>query len=78
MPKLEETAKIKLAALMSELQPIIDLHVSQLDSKEIDFILTHYRKYLKVDLERDLEKARLDGLTSSPFDDILSDTDAFK
>jgi len=78
MSKLAETAKVKLAALMTELQPIIDGHIAQLTSKEIDFILTNYRKYLKVDLERDLEKARLEGLTHSPFDDILNDTDAFK
>lgn len=78
MSKLEENARIKLAALMAELQPIIDSHISQLSTKEVDFILANYRKYLKVDLERDLEKARLDALTHSPFDSILSDTDAFK
>lgn len=74
MSKPIETAKIKLATLMAELQPIIDQHVSNLSSAEVDFILNNYRKYLKIDLERDLEKARLQSLTTSPFDDILNDS----
>ena len=57
---------------MGEVQPIIDKHISDLDSSEIDYILTNYRKYLKIDIERDLEKARLTKLTSSPLDDILN------
>ena len=72
MSKLEETARNKLATLMSAVQPIIDQHISNMDTKEVDFILTNYRKYLKIDLERDLEKARLSKLTASPFDDILN------
>ena len=63
---------------MAELQPVIDQHIAQLEPKEVDFILKNYRKYLKVDLERDLEKARVDGLTHSPFDDILNDSEAYK
>ena len=57
---------------MAEVQPIIDKHISDLSSPEIDYILTNYRKYLKIDLERDLEKARTTKLTSSPLDDILN------
>lgn len=72
MSKLEETARNKLAMLMSAVQPIIDQHISNMDTKEVDYILTNYRKYLKIDLERDLEKARLSKLTASPFDDILN------
>jgi len=72
MSKLEETARNKLATLMSAVQPIIDQHISNMDTSEVDYILTNYRKYLKIDLERDLEKARLSKLTASPFDDILN------
>lgn len=72
MSKLEETARNKLATLMSAVQPIIDQHISNMDTKEVDYILTNYRKYLKISLERDLEKARLSKLTASPFDDILN------
>jgi hypothetical protein len=57
---------------MSAVQPIIDQHISNMDTNEVDYILTNYRKYLKIDLERDLEKARLSKLTASPFDDILN------
>lgn len=72
MPSLSERSKSKLARLVGEVQPIIDKHISDLDSSEIDYILTNYRKYLKIDIERDLEKARLTKLTSSPLDDILN------
>jgi hypothetical protein len=72
MSKLEEAARIKLAQLMAEVQPIIDKHISNMDSNEINYILTNYRKYLKIDIERDLEKARTTKLTTSPLDDILN------
>lgn len=72
MSKLEEAAKIKLAQLMGEVQPIIDRHISNMDSSEINYILTNYRKYLKIDIERDLERAKVTKLTSSPLDDILN------
>lgn len=57
---------------MADVQPVIDKHIEHMDSREIDYILTNYRKYLKIDLERDLEKARVSKLTASPFDDILN------
>jgi hypothetical protein len=72
MSKLEEAARNKLGTLMSAVQPIIDQHISNMNTSEVDYILTNYRKYLKIDLERDLEKARLSKLTASPFDDILN------
>lgn len=72
MSKLEEAARNKLGILMDELQPIIDRHIANMDSSEINYILTNYRKYLKIDIERDLEKAKVSKLTSSPLDDILN------
>lgn len=72
MSKLEETARNKLGTLMAAVQPIIDHHISEMDSREVDYILTNYRKYLKIDLERDFEKARVSKLTASPLDDILN------
>jgi hypothetical protein len=39
----------------------------------ITYALQHYAKYLKIDLHRDFERVRKENLTSSPFDDILSD-----
>jgi hypothetical protein len=72
MSKLEETARNKLGTLMAAVQPIINQHIAEMDTKEVDYILTNYRKYLKIDLERDFEKARVSKLTASPFDDILN------
>ena len=72
MSKLEETARNKLGILMDAVQPIINQHIAEMNAREVDYILTNYRKYLKIDLERDFEKARLSKLTASPFDDILN------
>lgn len=58
---------------MNDVQPIIDQHIDNMNSAEINYILTNYRKYLKIDLERDLEQARETGLKNSPFDEILND-----
>ena len=57
---------------MDAIQPIISQHIAGMDTSEVDYILTNYRKYLKIDLERDFEKARISKLTASPFDDILN------
>jgi len=72
MSKLEETARNKLGTLMAAVQPIINQHIAEMGTNEVDYILTNYRKYLKIDLERDFEKARVSKLTASPFDDILN------
>lgn len=58
---------------MSEVQPVIDANVKEMTSTEVEFILTNYRKYLKIDLERDLEQARESNLKNSPFDELLKD-----
>jgi hypothetical protein len=73
MSDLDTKAKTKLAKLMSGVQPIIDQHIENMNSAEINYILTNFRKYLKIDIERDLEKARENDLKTSPFDDILND-----
>lgn len=57
---------------MNAVQPIIDEHIAGMTNAEVNHILTEYRLYLKIDIERDLEKARELGLKSSPFDDILN------
>jgi len=57
---------------MAAVQPIINQHIAEMGTNEVDYILTNYRKYLKIDLERDFEKARVSKLTASPFDDILN------
>ena len=72
MSDLDTKAKTKLAKLMASVQPVIDSHIADMNSNEVNHILTNYRKYLKIDIERDLEKARESDLKSSPFDDILN------
>lgn len=72
MSDLDTKAKTKLAKLMASVQPVIDSHIADMNSNEVNHILTNYRKYLKIDIERDLEKARESDLKTSPFDDILN------
>ena len=72
---LEQSAKIKLLQLVQAVQPVVDQHLADMQSGEVEYILKHYRNYLKLDLERDFERARkekpLSGETA--LEDILSD-----
>ena len=72
MSKTDQNAKTKLAELMASLQPIIDAKISEMNSSEVNHILTNYKQYLKVDLARDFEQARETALKDSPFDDLLN------
>lgn len=68
-------AKNSLATLMQAVEPIIQEHVADMEPGVIDYILSNYRNYLKINLEPDFEKARSTGLKDSPFDDLLKDFD---
>lgn len=57
---------------MNAVQPVIDEYIKTMSNAEVNYILTNYRNYLKINLEQDLEKAREVGLKESPFDDILN------
>lgn len=72
MSDIDQKSKTKLASLMNNVQPIIDEHISKMSNQEINHILTNYRKYLKIDIERDLERARETELKNSPFDELLN------
>jgi hypothetical protein len=48
--KIEETARNKLATLMAGVQPVIDQHIAEMEAREIEYILTNYRKYLKMNV----------------------------
>jgi len=69
---VDTKSKLKLAALMNAVQPVIDEYIKTMSNAEVNYILTNYRNYLKINLEQDLEKAREVGLKESPFDDILN------
>ena len=58
---------------MSKVQPIIDSEISEWDGPTLDFILSNYREFLKINLEADIEKARGSMLTQSPFDELMQD-----
>ena len=76
MPQpLEQSAKIKLALLVQAVQPVVDQHLADMQSGEIEYVLKHYRNYLKLDLERDFEKARKEKpfAPDGTLEDILED-----
>lgn len=68
---VDQQAKNKLAKLMAEVQPVIDQNISEMSGAEVEYILTNFKNYLRIDLERDLKKHKTDY--SSPFDDLLND-----
>lgn len=72
MSNIDETARIKLIRVMEAVQPVINECISDMNSAEINYILTNYKKYLKIDIERDLLQAKEANLKSSPFDEILN------
>ena len=66
-------AKNSLATLMQAVEPVIQEHIADMEPVVIDYILSNYRNYLKINLEPDFEQARSTGLKDSPFDDLLED-----
>ena len=73
MSNAEITAKSKLIQLMQAVQPVIDSKIAEMQPSEIDFILKNYRKFLKIDLERDFEKVKASAPIGSGLEDILKD-----
>lgn len=73
MSNVEVTAKTKLAQLMQAVQPVIDAKISEMQPSEIDFILKNYRKFLKIDLERDFQRIKSSAPAASGIEDILKD-----
>ena len=60
---VETSAKTKLAALMNDVQPVIDSHIAEMNSSEINYMLDKIPEFLRIDLKRDLEKAKKDAST---------------
>ncbi|MDA8897475.1 hypothetical protein N9I83_00400 [bacterium] len=69
----EQKAKNSLGTLMSKVQPIIEEEISTWDGQTLDYILSNYRAYLKINLEADMEKARDKVLDDNPFDELMKD-----
>jgi len=69
---LEQTAKSKLAILVTQLGATVDQALEDMEPREIDFILTNFAKYLTYDLKRNFETAREKNLKESPFDAIIN------
>lgn len=58
---------------MSKVQPVIEAEISTWDGQTLDYILSNYRSYLKINLEADMEKARDNVLDDNPFDELMKD-----
>jgi hypothetical protein len=70
---LDQTSKTKLALLVKQLDVIVDDALAEMDTKEVDYILTNFSKYLNYDLKRNFETMREKNLKESPFDAIIND-----
>lgn len=71
--KIHQKSITALNNLLSEVQPIIDRHVEEMDSSVANYLLTNYSKYLKINLYADIEKQRTQSFSASPFDDLMDD-----
>jgi len=70
---VETSAKTKLAQLMNDLQPVIDSHIAGMTSSEINYMLDKIPEFLRIDLKRDLEKAKKEApIATSKFDDLFN------
>ena len=69
---VEIRAKKKLAALMNDVQPVIDQHVENMSGDEIRFMLDKIPEFLRIDLKRDLESAQNKPINTSKFDDLFN------
>lgn len=71
--KIHQKSITALNNLLTEVQPIIDQHVADMDSSVANYLLTNYSKYLKINLHADIEKQRSQSFSASPFDDLMDD-----
>ena len=71
MSNIDQTAKTKLAQLMSAVEPVIQQQVAGMSRAEINHILSNYRQYLKIDLVRELENASPSAPDAGGFDDLF-------
>jgi len=70
---VEISAKKKLAALMNDVQPVIDNHIADMNSEEIRYMLDKIPEFLRIDLKRDLESAKPKAaVATSKFDDLFN------
>jgi len=70
--KIHQDSLQALSNLLHSVQPVIDKHIQDNITPEMArYLLSNFSKYLKIDLQADLEKKQSDY--SSPFDDLLDD-----
>jgi hypothetical protein len=69
---IETRAKKKLAALMNDVQPVIDQHVSDMTGEEVRYMLDKIPEFLRIDLKRDLENSKNKSINISKFDDLFN------
>ena len=69
----------KLQQLIDDINPIIDNHLQRMTVKELDFLLSDCKDYLKINLQDSIQetyntkKANNTGdITASPLDEILN------
>ena len=70
--KIRQQSLTALNNLISEIQPIIDRHVQEMDPVMAGYLMDNYSKYLKINLQEDIKQKAATSY-SSPFDELMDD-----
>lgn len=57
MSDLQQSALAELHGLVEEITALVDQRVETMDPDTLAYIMNHYRKYLKVNLEESFDQA---------------------
>lgn len=71
--KIHQNSLSALNNMLADLQPIIDQHTAQMSPDVANYLLTNYAKYLKINLQPDIQKRQTVPDYASPFDQLIED-----
>ena len=75
--KIRQQSLTALNNLISEIQPIIDRHVQEMEPVMAGYLIDNYAKYLKINLQEDI-KQKATTSYSSPFDELMTDMSEYQ
>jgi len=70
--KIRQQSLTALNNLITEIQPIIDRHVQEMEPVLAAYLVDNYSKYLKINLQEDIKQKAAPSY-SSPFDELMDD-----
>ena len=70
---LDKRTKTKLFDLVNQMENLVNKHLEQWESDEVNYALSTWEQQLKFDLSREFKERKTADLKESPFDDLLND-----